>query len=464
MRTLYNSPRKTLRGLLAFSLIAGLMLSGLQFLIPIKAKALTGAEFQPGNIISDGIFFNGNDMDATTIQTFLNSKVPTCDSNGTQAYAGTTRAAYGASKGYPAPYVCLKDYRQDVPEKPAEDGLCTGIGAGNKSAAQIIYEIGVSCGINQKALIVLLQKEQGLITDDWPWPTQYNKATGFGCPDTAACNTKYYGLFNQLYLAARQFKKYALFPDSYNYTAKQNNSIKWRPDFAVNDAQGNFLRWEDRCGSSSVFIENQATAGLYNYTPYRPNAAALSGLSDTSPGGGDTCSAYGNRNFWWYFNRWFGSTQIPVGCTGNESPLPYVIRYYHPRTYMHFYSAYQCDGTFLKWLGYVDEGPSFNTTSSSAPWSVPVYRYYNPQTGLHVWTTKNLTQAELIAGGTGYRQEAGIVFYVIRQDMPNVHPIRQFYNPKTYIHLLIPDPTPQDILFLKDRAGFDIEDVAFYAQ
>ena len=37
--------------------------------------------------------------------------------------------------------------------------------------------------------------------------------------------------------------------------------------------------------------------------PYRPNAAALANLYGT----GDACSAYGNRNFWRYFNDWFGN-------------------------------------------------------------------------------------------------------------------------------------------------------------
>ena len=58
-----------------------------------------------------------------------------------------------------------------------------------------------------------------------------------------------------------------------------------------------------------VYIQNQATAGLYNYTPYRPNQAAL----DAGYGTGDSCSAYGNRNFWLYFTDWFGSTQHATG-------------------------------------------------------------------------------------------------------------------------------------------------------
>src|SRR5690606_17851371 len=56
------------------------------------------------------------------------------------------------------------------------------------------------------------------------------------------------------------------------------------------------------CGSSSVFIENNATAALYNYTPYQPNAAAMANY----PRVGDGCSSYGNRNFWFLYNNWFG--------------------------------------------------------------------------------------------------------------------------------------------------------------
>jgi hypothetical protein len=59
------------------------------------------------------------------------------------------------------------------------------------------------------------------------------------------------------------------------------------------------------CGTVPVYIQNQATAGLYNYTPYTPNEAALR----AGYGTGDGCSAYGNRNFFSYFTDWFGSTQ-----------------------------------------------------------------------------------------------------------------------------------------------------------
>lgn len=258
---------------------------------PQRATALSGSEFQAGRIMDDGIFFNGSAMSAQQIQDFLNAKVPACDTNGEKMhYSGMTRAQYGTSKGVPPPYTCLKDYRQDTVNKAVEAGLCNGHTAGNKTSAQIIYEVAQSCGVSPKVLLVLLQKEQSLVTDDWPWPIQYRSATGYGCPDTAPCDAEYYGFFNQVYAAARVYKYYAKNPAYYNYRAGRDNTILYNPNTA--------------CGSSSVYIQNQATAGLYIYTPYRPNQAALNNLYGT----GDSCSAYGNRNFWRMYNDWFGST------------------------------------------------------------------------------------------------------------------------------------------------------------
>lgn len=78
---------------------------------------------------------------------------------------------------------------------------------GGRSAAQIIYDAAQQHQINPQVLIVLLQKEQGLVTDTWPLNIQYRSATGYGCPDTAACDSQYYGLTNQLNWAAKMFER-----------------------------------------------------------------------------------------------------------------------------------------------------------------------------------------------------------------------------------------------------------------
>jgi hypothetical protein len=231
------------------------------------ARAATGADFDPGMIISDAKFYDGAAMTQGEVASFLRDRVPRCGSG----------------------YVCLRDYVVSTPAR-AGDTRCTGLQASRLSAADIVYWVGRACGVSQEALLVLLEKEQGLVTDSTPSDRQYRSAMGYGCPDTAACDSTYYGFFNQVYNAAHQFKVYQATPTRWNYQAGRSNRILWHPNAA--------------CGSSSVTIRNQATAGLYIYTPYQPNAAALRNLYGT----GDSCSSYGNRNFWRLFTDWFGPT------------------------------------------------------------------------------------------------------------------------------------------------------------
>lgn len=249
------------------------------FFSATHVHAASTANFDPGNIISDSVFTNNGSMNVSQIQTFLNAKVPSCDTQGTQTASefgsSLTHAQYAASRGWPAPpYTCLKDY--------TENGL---------TSAQIINNVAQQYQINPQVLIVLLQKEQGLVTDTWPLSSQYKTATGYGCPDTAPCDSQYYGLTNQLTWSGKMFR------------AIMNASQTWYSPYIVGN---NYIQWSPNasCGGSNVTISNRATAALYDYTPYQPNQAAL----NAGYGNGDSCSAYGNRNFYLYFNDWFGST------------------------------------------------------------------------------------------------------------------------------------------------------------
>lgn len=264
---------------------------------PKDASAVTGADFKAGRIIDDVVFYNDSSMDTVSIQSFLNSKVPTCDTNGELpasdfGRSDITRAEYAALVGWQSPpYTCLRNYIQDTPQMEAASGLCGMISAGiRQTGAKIINDVAKACNISPQVLLVLLQKEQALILDTWPLDSQYRNATGFACPDGSPCDPSYNGFFYQVYYAARQFQIYKNFPNSYNYIAGRDNNIYFNPELSS-------------CGSSTVYIENQATAALYIYTPYQPNQAALSNLYGT----GDSCSAYGNRNFWRLFIDWFGS-------------------------------------------------------------------------------------------------------------------------------------------------------------
>ena len=285
-----------LSSVVALSLLGGPTVS--------EAHATT-AGFKAGRIIDDSVMTDAKSMSASQIQSFLNSKVPTCDTNGQQLseYGGpdlnkdgkVQRWEWGKANYNQTKFICLKNWKT----------------SGGTSAAQIIYDKAQKYSINPKVLIVLLQKEQGLVTDTWPLDIQYRTATGYGCPDTSACDSTYYGFVNQVDWAAHLFHSVITRdPNWYSPYIKGSNYIRWSPTSS--------------CGGSTVSVQNWSTASLYDYTPYQPNKAAL----DAGYGTGNSCSSYGNRNFYNYFTDWFGTTFSPsyssryVSQSANPSLLP----------------------------------------------------------------------------------------------------------------------------------------------
>jgi hypothetical protein len=259
----------------------------------VEWRVADADDFRPGLLISDDRFYDARAMDAEAIQDFLE------------------RSRCRPEAGVP----CLADYRESTPDVPdAGVGHCERHRGGpHQRAADILADVGRACGINPQVLIVLLQKEQSLITR--PTADGYLRATGYACPDTADCDADYFGFFNQVYNAAWQFRQYTLYPSGRGFGVGVVD-VAYSPDGA--------------CGSSPVRIENQATANLYNYTPYQPNEAALAALY----GGGDDCSAFGNRNFWRIFTDWFGdpaAVTLPewLGpCLVHEGGRPCIESYW----------------------------------------------------------------------------------------------------------------------------------------
>lgn len=226
-------------------------------------------------IIDDPIFVNAGTMSVTDIQNFLNGKVATCDSF--HPNPDGSRPA--------TPYICLKDYHDT-------DG---------RSAAQMIYDAATSLGINPQVILVTLQKEQSLVTDNWPYPSQYRSAMGYGCPDNGDCVKDYYGLSNQLTLGTKLLRV--------GHDRDCGNTSSF-PGWSVD------ARW--RLGNTTpvdgrdTYLGTCATGALYNYTPHRPDSAY-------TPFNGQYF--YGNYNFVNFFTSWFGPTTIALAKTSDRPEI-----------------------------------------------------------------------------------------------------------------------------------------------
>jgi hypothetical protein len=274
--------RKTVAAVAAFALLAGLLVA-VAPLETTQAEAADLTSFDPGFIISDEIFYNSGTMTSSSIQSFLEAKDRDC-------------ADYYLADG--TKMMCIQDYSAKVTARDANSNCAAIADDSSATAAEIIYLVSQACGVNPQVILVLIQKEEDLILAPHS-SGRYKIATGYGCPDTAACSSKYYGFYNQVWNAANSFKQWSK-PITRNYMPGRYNSIKYHPN--------------SKCGTSSVYIRNYATAALYMYTPYVPNSAALS----AGYGLGNSCSSYGNRNFYNFFSDWFGNPGNLLSHAGFE--------------------------------------------------------------------------------------------------------------------------------------------------
>ncbi|MEX0748991.1 MAG: hypothetical protein WD467_02155 [Candidatus Saccharimonadales bacterium] len=258
------------------------------------APKVQAATFDPGRIIDDTVFTNKNAMSESQIQAFLEAK-------------GST---------------CLKDFRTLALYDDNNDGYGDEpYGRGNDNnkvlASKLIYQAAQIYDINPQVILATLEKEQRLITrNDCPsW--RYNTALGYGCPDTEPCSVSAYGFTRQIDYGVWHFRGF--YDDNLTYVPYSPGvrKVYFHPGPCRVPASGGgcdeyYGQYKNNpdinyCGSTNVNIKNRATASLYSYTPYQPNQASL----DAFPGTGDRCSSYGNRNFWFFFTNWFGSTSGP---------------------------------------------------------------------------------------------------------------------------------------------------------
>jgi hypothetical protein len=253
--------------------------------------AIDMGKWNAGKIITDELFWDANAMSPAGVQTFLNEKVPTCR----------------------AGYTCLKSYTTSSDSKPANPMCQAYSGAASESAANIIWKVAQACGVSPKVILVMLQKEQGLVLDTYPTARQYKYAMGADCPDDGGCGATA-GFFDQVYGGAYWLKRYTHPPGTGPGTPYTTAFNAMYPVGSYSNILYTTAGTAG-CGDKrkSVLVSNQATHALYVYTPYTPNDAALASRLGTTV----TCGAYGNLNFFRYYSLWFGDP-------GGIPPAPVV--------------------------------------------------------------------------------------------------------------------------------------------
>ena len=349
--------------LLVFLAIAIVFISGIILWNNNQAGAADARSYQAGLIIDDGIFTNSNSMSVEQIQNFLNNKNPNC--------------AQG--------YTCLKNYAQN-PETGADNYGGAPVPAGAVSAAALIKNYSMQFGINPQVILVTLQKEMGLLTNQAPSINRFRSAMGYGCPDNRApgapaCNPSTGSFSSQIYEGARHFRGYFDAPPGWWVTYNTgNNTIPYNPNGA--------------CGSSVVNIRNRATVALYTYTPYQPNQAAL----NAGYGEGDGCSTHGNRNFFLFFSDYFGSPVKPPIGDCPQANVDCVWSFRNDANGEFFYTSNIDERNTVHGGSFTYMGVHFFIRKQATAGTIPVYRLYS-NTGRHFWTTSASERDQLLASG-----------------------------------------------------------------
>src|SRR5690606_11427369 len=98
---------------------------------------------------TDDIFYNSGTMSEASVQAFLDAKGASCTD-------------YKSASG--TKYYCARTYHNDYPARAAND-YCAAVAAdGDATTAQMIVRVAKACSVNPQVLLVLIQKEQGLVT------------------------------------------------------------------------------------------------------------------------------------------------------------------------------------------------------------------------------------------------------------------------------------------------------------
>ncbi len=284
--------------------------------------------FNQNNLIDEAVFDNTRTMTAAQIDSWLNTNFG-------------ARSCISTDHGFSAP---------DPTGYNTNQGFIYG---NNVSAGQVIYDASQTYSINPEVLLTTIQKEQGLVDGSGPYgcgANAYAAAAGYGCPDSGG-SYNYSG--GSTDLGSLNGQVIATVSNTcVNTSAKIGFSQQiiraaWLLKFGEQRAEGN-IGWDvqltnqpesgdswnnsddpqscysgpmvqgtwqicpggpltyydglDTIDSTSVQMDNGATAALYWYTPH----------------------FNGNENFDTIFTNWFGNTHVPEAFVTPSSGTVYL--------------------------------------------------------------------------------------------------------------------------------------------
>ena len=141
-----------------------------------------------------------------------------------------------------------------------------------------------------------------------------------------------------------------------------------------------------------------------------------------------------------------------------------VYRFFDPTSGGHFYTVDEIEKNFVQENldNYTFEGETYKTYDpTTGGEGEEVYRFFNPSTGVHLYTTSEVERDSVIENLDNFTYE-GAKFYAFENPVEGSMPVYRFYEPTLGVHFYTPSEFEKDSV-IENLDNYNFEGIAYYA-
>lgn len=160
-----------------------------------------------------------------------------------------------------------------------------------------------------------------------------------------------------------------------------------------------------------------------------------------------------------------------IEIPGNDLPVSFVnssettvFRFFDPSSGAHFYTVDEKEKAHVEdnLDNYTFEGESYETMDlTTGAGGEEVYRFFNPTTGVHLYTTSEVERDSIIDTLDNFTFE-GTKFYAFETEVDGSMPVYRFYEPTLGVHFYTPSEFEKNSV-MENLDNYNFEGIAYYA-
>lgn len=165
-------------------------------------------------------------------------------------------------------------------------------------------------------------------------------------------------------------------------------------------------------------------------------------------------------------------SKINIGVNGKDSEAPSqidsgettVYRFYDGTAGAHFYTVDEVEKEYVEEEldNYSFEGESYSTVDPITGNEMEqVYRFFNPTTGVHLYTTSEVERDSVRETLDNFTYE-GVKFYAHESETEGSMPVYRFYEASLGVHFYTPNEAEKDSV-MENLDNYTYEGIAYYA-